>query len=370
MFDDEWPRLGGLFALSEAKGLDVRPTLLRVLTDLFVDSTSRTRDEIRRYAELAAHLIRQVDEDTRIIVAGKLGPCPFAPRPILDSLIAMEPEAAGLVIEASPLLTRDDLWTLATDGGPMTAAAIARRTDLDAELVQFLARKGYPLVADTLSENPLAPIDRKTIEALAPNASEVPGLASRIAGRRGIAADWLGPLFLELGASERAHVVAAYRADGAAHRLTLREAQVAAPPLVLEALEYAALTRNPADLATGLAELLGLDAALAMRLVRDPSGEALALSLVAIGMPPDQSARVMMFANSEAGQSIERMRNLAGLTESMPRHAAMRLVRAFTASSAPSGGRHEAVFSEAGSARAKTARRAEARPAAAQKAHW
>src|SRR4051812_42153077 len=88
MFDQQVPRLDGLFALSRTPGLDVRPTLLRVLTDLFVDARQRGEDDIERYTELAGHLVEQVDDETRLVVAGKLAPCAFAPRPVIDKLIA------------------------------------------------------------------------------------------------------------------------------------------------------------------------------------------------------------------------------------------------------------------------------------------
>src|SRR5689334_9688464 len=98
MFEEQWPRLEGLFALSTARGLDVRPTLLRVLTDLFVEAGQRSDVEVARYAELACHLIEQVDEDTRFVVAGKLAASLQAPRIVLDKLLGSEPEAACRII--------------------------------------------------------------------------------------------------------------------------------------------------------------------------------------------------------------------------------------------------------------------------------
>src|SRR6185312_4246688 len=117
---------------------------------------------------------------------------------VLDKLLGAEPEAACRIIAASPLLSHDDLWTLAADGGPMTLAAIASRADIDGELTRFLARSPYPLVAETLVLNPRAPMDRETTAYLAPGLSESPELAERLARRRGVEPAWLGALFLLL----------------------------------------------------------------------------------------------------------------------------------------------------------------------------
>ncbi|MDQ0469714.1 DUF2336 domain-containing protein [Labrys wisconsinensis] len=358
MFDDQLPRLEGLFALSRVPGLDVRPTLLRVLTDLFVDAAHRSETDVARYTELAAHLVDQVDEDTRIAVAGKLGPCAFAPRLVLDKLLASEPEAAARIIEASPLLGRDDLWALTTDGGPVTDAAIARRVDLNGELVRLLVRKGYPLVADALASNPAAPIDRETIALLAAAAVEIPGLATRLATRRGVKAQWLAPLFLDLDAQARAAVIEAFRGAPHAARFATREAQIFAPQLVLDAVEAAAMSRRTGEVAATLQDLLDIGAETAERIVHDPSGEALALALTAIGMPGAQAERLLMFVNEEAGRSVLRLRALSLLMETVPRAAATRLMRMATAS-AGGRGRHEPIFAEPARERPATQQRLE-----------
>jgi hypothetical protein len=362
MFDQQVPRLDGLFALSRTPGLDVRPTLLRVLTDLFVNARQRGEDDLERYAELAGHLIDQVDDETRLVVAGKLGPCAFAPRSVLDKLIAAEPNVAARVIEVSPLMTRDDLWTLATDGGPLTSAAIARRSDLDGELIRFLARKGISAVAEALGRNPAAAMDRETIALLSPLAATTPSLAELLAARGGVKAEWLAPIFLELDEAVRATVLTAFGHVDQAKRPVPREALILAPKLVLDALESAALSRDLDGLAGGIAQLFGMTPDTALRIVRDRTGEALTVTLIAIGVPVDQATRILMFANTEAGSSFQHMRKLVGLVETLPRNAATRLARLFSETlTEATPVRHEPVFVETQPVRARkqSRRRAE-----------
>jgi hypothetical protein len=44
-----FPGFDGLMTLSRREGVDIRPTLLRVLTDLYVQTSAHTDDEERQY---------------------------------------------------------------------------------------------------------------------------------------------------------------------------------------------------------------------------------------------------------------------------------------------------------------------------------
>jgi hypothetical protein len=57
------PGLEGLFDL-DRKGVDIRPTLLRVLTDQYVRSSAHSPDEQRHYTELAMRLLNETDTAT------------------------------------------------------------------------------------------------------------------------------------------------------------------------------------------------------------------------------------------------------------------------------------------------------------------
>lgn len=76
-------------------GVDVRPTLARVLTDLYVQRPSHSGEEETQYVELVLGLIDSVDESTRAAVAAKLRQYPQAPAAVirrLDSLAAVKPD--------------------------------------------------------------------------------------------------------------------------------------------------------------------------------------------------------------------------------------------------------------------------------------
>jgi hypothetical protein len=81
-----YPPLDGLVDLACRDGVDVRPTLLRVLTDLYVQKPKHSADEEIQYVELALGLIDAVDAPTRAAVAARLSAYPAAPAAILARL--------------------------------------------------------------------------------------------------------------------------------------------------------------------------------------------------------------------------------------------------------------------------------------------
>ncbi len=78
--------LDTLVDLACREGVDIRPTLLRVLTDLYVQKPSHNAAEETQYVELALGLIGSVDPATRDLVAARLSAYPAAPATILDKL--------------------------------------------------------------------------------------------------------------------------------------------------------------------------------------------------------------------------------------------------------------------------------------------
>ena len=121
------PNLDGLIGLARQDGVDVRPTLVRVLTDLYVQKRSHTRDEEHRYTELVLWLIASVDVATRAAVARKLASYAHAPRLVARRLARDVFEVAEPVLKWSPCLTSEDLLAIIRDFGPRYAAAIAER---------------------------------------------------------------------------------------------------------------------------------------------------------------------------------------------------------------------------------------------------
>lgn len=105
--------LDSLVDLACRDGVDVRPTLLRVITDLYVQKPTHTAEEETQYVELALGLIGAVDEPTRAAVAARLNRYDHAPRAVLQRLAAApaqspapQPQPHALWLPERPAATR------------------------------------------------------------------------------------------------------------------------------------------------------------------------------------------------------------------------------------------------------------------------
>ena len=74
-----FPGFDGLMTLSRREGVDIRPTLLRVLTDLYVQAPAHSADEEQQFIELTSRLIEEVDDSTRAVVRARLAIYPRTP---------------------------------------------------------------------------------------------------------------------------------------------------------------------------------------------------------------------------------------------------------------------------------------------------
>lgn len=277
--------LEGLTDFGLRSGVDVRPTLLRVLTDLYVHKLSHTPDEERHYTELALRLFEAVDVPARIAVARRLAGYRWPPLRVLQWL-------AGDVSEVAAQLRSHSFpqpSALAGAAPPRPAVMPPAGDDTSPE-------------GERLAEA-LHVIDRTT-------------------------ASVLNELFFAANAEER--------------RLILLNLNVVAPvpagrvgvshdPSVGRRLEAAALARNSEEFAQQLARSLRIPREQARRMARDELGEPVALAGKALGVARDVLHRILLFVNPAVGHSVERVHALAALYDDMTPQAAEGMVEIWQA---------------------------------------
>jgi hypothetical protein len=267
--------LDGLADLGSRHGIDMRPTLLRVLTDLYVHRLSHTAAEERHYTELALRLLEAVDLATRIGVAKRFRHYLSPPLRVLQWLTRDVPEVAA-ELSLHPLLQ------------PRASRAA---TALPADPPQALAHN----VPDDLQLH-------DTEQAI--------DLAT---------ADELNERFFEANAEER--------------RLILRNLNVVAPldgqrvrvtrdSSIEKRLEAAALSRNRDDFSEQLARVLDISREQARRIAHDDLGEPVVVAGKALGLRREVLYRILMFLNPAVGHSVERVHALAALYDEMTLPAA------------------------------------------------
>jgi hypothetical protein len=268
--------LGALNDLGARTGIDTRPTLLRVLTDLYVHRLSHTADEERHYSELALRLLDVVDIPTRVAVARRLARYLSPPRLVLQRLAGDVPEVAA-ELQAQPVLK----------------PAVTERE---------------APVASALPDEPA------TIEQLGVEASGT----------------------LDAGTAYELNELL-FTANAEARRQILLNADVGgidpgaqgagfAKPAVSEALERALLSGNREQFTHLLARALQIPGDHAQRVVRDELGEPIVVAAKVLRMPRDVLYRILLFVNPSVGHSVERVHALAKLYDEITVSAAETIV--------------------------------------------
>jgi hypothetical protein len=127
--------LDSLVDLACRDGVDIRPTLLRVLTDLYVQKPTHSLEEETQFVELALGLIHAADAATLAAVTIRLGAYPSAPAAVLGKLA--KASSPGI---ASARPARDDLIELFFSASPEERRLILINLDIASD-----ARRGRPL---------------------------------------------------------------------------------------------------------------------------------------------------------------------------------------------------------------------------------
>jgi hypothetical protein len=270
-----FPGFDGLMTLSRREGVDIRPTLLRVLTDLYVQASTHSDDEARQFVELTSRLIDEVDDTTRAAVRARLAIYPGTPAEISQRL-GLKP--------ASP----DPRVPLAAGIPARPPAAVPVRTPSEAQ------------------------------SRMASNLSMQPKDAAEI-----------NELFFRAGASERAlilHNLAATPLRASARIPAARAARA------IETLEMAAFAADIENFTLELGATLILPSRFAAQVVTDPGGEPLACAARALDMPGAVFQRVLLFLNPEFGASVNNVYRVSRLYDRLSERSALIMLAAWRGS--------------------------------------
>ena len=309
-----FPSLEGLDDLARRNGVDIRPILVRVLTDLYIQKPFHTPDEEIHYAELVSRLLDAVDLPTRAIVASKLAGYAAAPRAIVQRLARDAIEVAEPILRNSPTLTGADLVAIIKECGPRHASTITARQRREPDRTPDVISSAAPQRSVTPALRRLPARDRPLVTATQPAPAHT--------------TTTLGDVFLAASGAERRVILGNIDKGGDVPA-------TASPPLldVVGRLEAAARGRRPDAFAREIEVTLGLGSALARQIVADEGGEPVLVVAKAIGTSPEVLERILLLLNPAIGQSVPRVFDLAKLYRQLTVPAALRKVRIGSASS-------------------------------------
>jgi hypothetical protein len=256
--------LDGLMRLSRTDGIDIRPALLRVITDLFVQEATHTREEVQQYAELSLRLLPVVDAQTRSAVIAKLTIFSGTPAWLLEqvgSLPAEMPASTGPDETIESIVSGAERIAPAPAAKPGAAFGPAASDDLPA----------HGLGADTT--------------------------ATRHIGER----------FLRAEPAERRALLLQLEET---HAATREPSWFRSRKRMVDRLEAAAQEHDPREFARELQQSFGLSSRIAGEIVYDDGGEPLLVAAKAADMEPEILLRVLLLLNPAVGESVERVFSL------------------------------------------------------------
>jgi hypothetical protein len=155
-----YPPLDGLLDLACRDGVDIRPTLLRVLTDLYVQKPAHSAEEETQYVELALGLIESVDAATRATVTATLTGYPAAPMAVLGRLSGSPAPSSDAVPETRPARPYD-LAQLFFAANAQERGLILANLDV---VAATQARRPQPATGDVLARLENAALQRNPRE--------------------------------------------------------------------------------------------------------------------------------------------------------------------------------------------------------------
>jgi hypothetical protein len=266
-----FPGFDGLMTLSRREGVDIRPTLLRVLTDLYVQSSVHTADEERQFVELTSRLIDQVDDATRAVVRGRLSVYPGTPVAIMHKLGLQQAQQGQPMPLAAAIPERPAARMRQTPPteAQLRMSALSMQPDDAAEISNMFfaaTRSERALILHNLEDAPLKPAARIT--------------AAR-AGR------------------------------------------------AVEILEMAAFVSDLENFTLETGEALILPSRIAAQVVDDPGGEPLACAMKALDMPGAVFQRVLLFLKPDIGSSVHSVYRLSRLYDKLSERSALIMLAAW-----------------------------------------
>jgi Uncharacterised protein conserved in bacteria (DUF2336) len=267
-----FPGFDGLMTLSRREGVDIRPTLLRVLTDLYVQASVHSDDEERQFVELTSRLIDEVDDATRAVVRARLAIYPGTPAEVLRRL-GLQRSSANEIVPLAPAIA-----------APASAAP------------------------------PVKPPTEAQLR-MSSNLTMQPKDAAEITD-----------LFFGASSSERALILQNLLETPlkASARIPASRAARA-----IETLEMAAFAADVENFTLELGEALILPWRLAAQVVNDAGGEPLACAARALDMPSPVFQRVLLFLNPEIGSSVNHVYRLSRLYDGLHERSALIMLAAW-----------------------------------------
>jgi uncharacterized protein (DUF2336 family) len=287
-------------------------------------------------------LIHQVERDVRKKVSVRLSKLKSAPHELTKLLAKDEIEIARPVLQHSPVLDDLDLIDVIETETVDHRQAIATRPDVSPDVCSALAKAKEPKVIQSLLANLGAAIPRAVFSDLVALSEAVEPLQRPLIARHDMPKDLAHRMFWFVSAAMRRAILEAFAVDPKeldsvlAEVLAEHDAEQAKKTKHGKASNWtmgevnALIAKAKAGEISGfimmLAELVGVDVAVAARIAADTGGEPLAIACKALGADRSQFTTLFLqldYKRFGQARPVSHLQQASRIYDLMPKEKAM-----------------------------------------------
>ncbi|MBV9995063.1 MAG: DUF2336 domain-containing protein [Caulobacteraceae bacterium] len=347
-------KLSDLIALAKEPSSDKRRDLLREVTDLFFENPdSRRGAELALFDDVMSQLAGEMEAAVRAELAQRIAPAQDAPRKLVRGLASDSAiEVARPVLEASNVLSEEDLLFLAAHRGQDHLQAISRRESVSEALSEAIVGRADDETLGVLLRNDGAELSRHAHETAVDRAEANPALHEAVVNRRSLPVDLLNEMYFVVESRLRTKILkrnaemdpaaleaalttqrkrlaardGALPADYEAAERDIRSL-VARKALTAKALANMLRARETTRFMLALAELAGIDFHTARLILEKRELDALAIVCKAAAFEPSLFLTFAILVLDRDADAMGRAKEYGQLYAELPREAAQRTLR-------------------------------------------
>jgi hypothetical protein len=287
-----------------------RSQLLLSVTDLFLLEPNPSGPASDHYAHIAAHSLRQMETADRATYAERVAAEPTLPPSVAKRLASDEEIAvARLVLKLSPVLTDEDLASIALSHSQEHLIAIAERAAISEITTEVLVSRGSDTVLRLLSGNKGAQFSPTGLSRIQERGAKDPEIARNLAERDAKPLERQAQRVLRIAIeAEQSTGIASKHARERQREVQSLLADVQAGHRSREELIRLLSEEDRAfDLALVIGTFAELPTAQVLKALLEPDASGIAVAVRSIGMPDDVFRAVLALRARRLKQDAHRV---------------------------------------------------------------
>jgi uncharacterized protein (DUF2336 family) len=201
-------KLTDLIALAQEPSSEKRRELLREVTDMFFANPDHRAGEMALFDDVLTQLAGEMEVAVRAELAERLAPAAEPPVKLVRDLAVDESiEVARPILEASRVLSEDDLLAVARGRGQEHLKAISRRETVPVAVSEAIVERADDETLGVLISNDGAKLSRQAHEVVVDRAGANPALHEAVVNRRALPVDLLNEMYFVVEAQLRAKIL-------------------------------------------------------------------------------------------------------------------------------------------------------------------